>query len=74
MLKEVRRFLAGKDEAEIRALASDQQSALYEMCSKKAGICRGIFRRSGMFCVRGILCGRSCKPGLIYVEERKRKE
>ena len=75
MLKEVRRFLAGKDEADIRALAGDQQSALYERCSKKPGDLPRYFPAIGhVLCERGILCGPSCKPGLIFVEERKRKE
>ena len=72
MLNEVRRFLAGKNETEIRKLAGDQQSELYKLCGKKPGSFPRYFPAVGhVLCERGILCGRNCKPGLLYVNRRK---
>jgi len=70
MLEEVRRFLAHKDEAEIRALVNDQQSDLYKLCAKKPGSLPRYFPAVGhVLCERGILCGRGCKPGLLYIDK-----
>ena len=72
MLEEVRQFLLGKDEGDIRALASDQQSALYKRFSREPGSLVRFFPAIGhVLSERSILCGRSCKPGLLYVEETK---
>jgi hypothetical protein len=72
MLQEVRQFLADKDEAEIRGLARDQQSALYKLCSKEPGSLPRYFPAIGhVLSERGVLCGRSCKPGLLYVQQTK---
>ena len=70
MLEEVRRFLAHKDEAEIRAFVKDQQSDLYKLCAKKPGSLPRYFPAVGhVLSERGILCGRGCKPGLLYIDE-----
>ena len=72
MLEEVRQFLIGKDEGDIRVLASDQQSALYKRFSREPGSLVRFFPAIGhVLAERSILSGRSCKPGLLYVEETK---
>ena len=56
-------------EEDIRALVRDQQSALYKRYSGEPGLLVRYFPAIGhVLCERGILCGRSCQPGLIYVE------
>jgi hypothetical protein len=70
MLREARRFLAEYDMAQISAMAQDQQSALYQMCRKEPGSFGAYFPAVGHALLeRGIPCGQSCLPGLIYVGE-----
>ncbi len=70
VLREVRQFLAEYDTAEIKAMAKDQQSALYRMCRKKPGSFGTYFPAAGHALLeRGIPCGQSCLPGLIYIGE-----
>ena len=48
----------------------DQQSGLYRMCRKEPGSFGAYFPAVGHALLeRGIPCGQSCKPGLIYVGE-----
>ena len=72
ILLEARDFLANMTIAEIEAATRDQQSKFYEFCARKPGAFSGRFAAvAHVLSERGVLCVRSCEPGLFHVDQRK---
>ena len=68
-LQDARDFLGNMTVDEIHAATIDQNSTLYEFCAREPGAYGIRFPAiAHVLSERGILCGRSCKPGLFYIE------
>ena len=71
MLTEARNLLVSKSEADISRMAQDQQSELYRLCKSRENMFSAYFHAIGhVLLERGMPCGSSCKPGLLYIEKR----
>ena len=69
ILQEARDFLAKMTVNEIKAATIDQNSKFYEFCAREPGAFGKRFPAiAHVLSERGILCGRSCKPGLFYID------
>ena len=69
ILQEARDFLARMTVDEINAATFDQNSMFYEFCAREPGAFGMRFPAiAHVLTERGILCGRSCKPGLFYID------
>ncbi len=71
VLEEARRHLGKMPIDQVEAATRDQQSELYDFCKRKPGTFYGRFRAAAhVLSERGVLCGRSCKPGLFYLDRQ----
>ena len=69
ILQEARDFLAEMSVDEINIATLDQKSMFYEFCAREPGAFGMRFPAvAHVLTERGILCGRSCKPGLFYID------
>ena len=69
ILQEARDCLAKMTVDEINAATFDQNSMFYEFCAREPGAFGVRFPAiAHVLSECGILCGRSCKPGLFYIE------
>lgn len=75
ILKEAGDFLAGMTFDEIQYATLDQKSTLYDFCAREPGAFGMRFLAiAHALTERGILCGRSCKPGLFYIENESAQQ
>ena len=75
ILQEARDFLAKLTVDEINAATFDQNSMFYEFCAREPGAFGVRFPAiAHVLSERGILCGRSCKPGLFYIENESAQQ
>ena len=75
ILKEARDFLAKMTVNEIKAASFDQNSMFYEFCAREPGAFGMRFPAiAHVLTERGIPCGRSCKPGLFYIENESAQQ
>ena len=69
VLQEARDYISKMTADEIRIATSNQESKFYEFCAREPGAFGVRFPAiAHALTERGILCGRSCKPGLFYIE------
>lgn len=76
ILTEVRQYLSknGSTEDAVKQI-TDQTSALYRFCNKTGGSLHAYLAAvAHVFMENGLACGRSCKPGLIFVEKAGKEE
>ena len=75
ILQEARDFLEKMTVDEINAATFDQNSKFYEFCAREPGAFGMRFPAiAHVLTERGILCGRSCKPGLFYIENESAQQ
>ena len=75
ILQEARDFLAEMSVDEINIATLDQKSKFYEFCAREPGAFGMRFPAiAHALTERGILCGRSCKPGLFYIENESAQQ
>ena len=75
ILQEARDFLARMTVDEINAATFDQNSMFYEFCAREPGAFGMRFPAiAHVLTERGIPCGRSCKPGLFYIENESAQQ
>ena len=72
MLAEVRDNVKEMKTEDVIKQIMDQSSPLYKFCDKGGGtLPRYLDSVAHILIERGLACGRSCKPGLIFVEKQK---
>jgi hypothetical protein len=70
ILQEARAFLAKITEGEIEAGTGDQESEFYKFCARDPGSFTSRFPAvAHVLSERGILCVRSCQPGLFAIDK-----
>ena len=71
ILQEARDFLAKMTDSEIEVATGDQKSEFYKFCAREPGAFTGRFSAvAHVLTERGMLCVRSCKPGLFAIDKR----